>query len=175
MSTFLTLFIVFVCYFIYKFLRKNRLSPEQKELLKVANSNKITDKETITQFVNQEITLEKAKQIQDEIIKENQKKAKAKADREAKAKADREAKAKAERELIEKLSSSNNRTYFCYSIVNTESLLYLINPENNRIIESSRTDLSTLYKEGWRLIDLDKTGRNAQLDGFNAVLRLERN
>ena len=182
MSIFITLCLFGVCYFIYKSVSKNRLTPEQKELLKVATVNNITDQKTIKQLINKEITLEQAKKIQDDIKTEQKRKAKAKAARDAKAKAEREAKekaeweakVKAEKKLIEKLSSANNRTYFCYSLVNTESILYLINPENNSVIESSRTNLSTLYKEGWRLIDVDKTGKTAQLDAFNSIVRLKK-
>ena len=169
-------------YIIYKSVVKNRLTPEEEELLKVANNNQITDERIKMQFIKKEITLEQAKKSQEEKIKEVKRKAKAKAEREAKLKAEREAKAKAEREakakaeraIIEKLTSANNRTYFCSSLVNTESSLYLINPETNNLLESSKTDLSTLYKEGWRLIDVDKTGRSAQLEAFNTVVRLER-
>ena len=126
MSTFITLCLFGVCYLIYKSVSKNRLTPEQKELLKVATVNKITDQKTIKHLINKEITLEQAKKIQDDIKKEQQRKAKSKAARDAKAKAEREAKEKdeleakvnAEKELIEKLSSANHRTYFCYSLVN---------------------------------------------------------
>ena len=182
MSIFITLCLFGVCYLIYKSVSKNRLTPEQKELLKVATVNKITDQKTIKHLINKEITLEQAKKIQDDIKKEQQRKAKSKAARDAKAKAEREAKEKdeleakvnAEKELIEKLSSANHRTYFCYSLVNTTSVLYLIDPANNSIIESSGTDLSSLYKDDWRLIDVDKTGKNAQLDSFNSIVRLKK-
>ena len=90
MSIFITLCLFGVCYFIYKSVSKNRLTPEQKELLKVATVNKITDQKTIKQLINKEITLEQAKKIQDDIKKEQQRKAKAKAARDAKAKAERE-------------------------------------------------------------------------------------
>ena len=117
---------------------------------------------------------QKIKKIKRKAKEAAERKAKEVAERKAKEAAEKEAKAKAEQEIIQKLISANNRTYFCYSLVNTESLLYLINPETNSILESSETDLSRLYKEGWRLIDVDKTGRNAQLDAFNAVVRLEK-
>jgi len=182
MSIFTIICISVICYFIYKSIKKNRLTPEQKELLKVAETNQITDEGIKMHFIKKEITLEEAIQSQKEKTKDAKRKekakaereAKAKAEREAKAKAEREAKAKAEREIIETLTSANNRTYFCSSLVNTESVLYLINPETNNILESSGTNLSSLYKEGWRLIDVDKTGRSAQLEAFNTVARLER-
>ena len=182
MSIFTTLCLIGIGYFIYNSVKKNRLTPEQKELLKVADANQITDEKIKMQFIKKEITLEKAIQSQTEKKKEAKRQAKAKAEKEAKAKAEEEAKAKveeetkakAEKEIIEKLTAANNRTYFCYSLVNTESLLYLINPETNSVLESSKTNLSSLYKEGWRLIDVDKTGKTAQLDAFNSVVRLEK-
>lgn len=182
MYTFIILCLIGVCYFIYKSVEKNRLTPEQKELLKIADANQITDERIKMQFIKKEIPLEEAIKNQKEKIRKEEEKAKleaekearAKAEREARVKAEREARAEAEREIIEKLTSANNRTYFCHSLVNIESLLYLINPETNSVLESSETNLSSLYKEGWRLIDVDKTGRSAQLEAFNTVLRLER-
>ena len=148
------------CYAIYKYVKSNTLTTEQKELLIKAVSNQIVDEEIKMKFIKKEITLEKAIQSQKEKI-----------DKESRVKAEKE---KAEKELIERLSSANNRTYFCYSLVNTESLLYLVNPETNSVLESSATNLTKLYFEGWRLIDVDKTGKNAQLDSLNAVVRLEK-
>ena len=151
-------------YFVYKYIKKNRLSPKQKEFLRIANENQINDVKIREQFLNTEITLVEAIEFQ---------KKKTKAE-EANERKRREALAKAEAELIAKLSSHNNRIYFCYSLVNNNSPLYLINPETNEVLDSSATDLSNLYNEGWKLMDIDKTGKNAQLDSLNTILRFEK-
>lgn len=153
----------FISYFVYKYIKSNRLSPEQKELLRIANENQINDIKIREQFLNTEITLEEAIEFQKKKIKSAE---------DIKRKR-REALAKSEAELIAKLSSHNNRIYFCYSLVNNNSPLYLINPETNKVLDSSATDLCNLYNEGWRLMDVDKTGKNAQLDSLNAILRFE--
>ena len=151
-------------YLVYYYIKKNRLSPEQKELLRLANDNQINDEEIRQQFLNKDITLEDAIAFQVEQEKEKAEKAEK----------ERDAVAKAEEELIAKLSSPNNRIYFCYSLVNTKSPLYLINPATNSILNSSATDLSDLYNEGWKLCDIDKTGQSAQLNDFNSVLQFRK-
>ena len=73
------------------------------------------------------------------------------------------------------LEKSTHRVYFSHSLVNENSPIYLINPTSNDVLLSSETTLKNLYGQGWRLLDLDKTGKSAQLEDFNFVLRLEKN
>jgi uncharacterized membrane protein len=79
-----------------------------------------------------------------------------------------------EEKLLNEMMNSSHRVYFSYSFVNEASAIYLVNPYSNDIIESSQTSLKQLYSEGWKLRDLDKTGKSAQLEDFNFVLRLSR-
>mgnify|MGYP006196376311 CR=1 FL=1 len=51
-------------YFVYKYIKKNRLSPEQKEFLRIANENQINDVKIREQFLNTEITLSEAIEFQ---------------------------------------------------------------------------------------------------------------
>ena len=80
----------------------------------------------------------------------------------------------AEQQLLAELENSKYRLYFSYSLVSEDSSIYLINPLTNNIVESSETSLKKLYQTGWRLVDVDKTGKSAQLSDFNFVLRLEK-
>jgi len=80
----------------------------------------------------------------------------------------------AEQQLLTELENSTYRLYFSHSLVNEDSSVYLINPRTNNIVESSETSLKKLYQSGWRLVDVDKTGKSAQLSDFNFVVRLEK-
>jgi hypothetical protein len=53
--------------------------------------------------------------------------------------------------------------------------MYLIHPSSNMVMQASETTLKQLYAEGWKLLDVDKTGKSAQLNDFNFVLRLSKN
>lgn len=80
----------------------------------------------------------------------------------------------AEQQLLTELENSKYRLYFSHSLVNEDSSVYLINPRTNNIVESSETSLKKLYQSGWQLVDVDKTGKSAQLSDFNFVVRLEK-
>lgn len=81
----------------------------------------------------------------------------------------------AAKERIAALTScEHSRTYFSYSLVNETSPMYLVDPSTNDVIRESETNLAEMYKKGWRLADMDKTGKSAQLESFNMVVRLHR-
>lgn len=67
----------------------------------------------------------------------------------------------------------NEVLFFSYSFVNESSPMYLM--KGDQVIESSKTDLKTMYKDGWRISDLDKTGKSAQFEDFNFVIRMQKN
>ena len=71
--------------------------------------------------------------------------------------------------------TSTHRVYFSYSLVNEDSPIYLVHPNTNSIMDSSETSLKKLYVDGWRLLDIDKTGKSAQLEDFNFIVRLSKN
>ena len=79
-----------------------------------------------------------------------------------------------EKKIITELNKSTERVYFSYSFVSEKSKLMLINPSNNRFIESASTTAEKLYSEGFRIVDIDKTGKSAQLDAFNFVVRFSK-
>ena len=158
-----------IIYVIYRY--SKRLTPEQKELLQAAEREKVTNQSIIERLLKKEITLDQAIIEQEKIEEKERIAAEEKAKRIAEEKAKRIAEEKA---LLDKLSSKNRRIYFSYSLVNTESELYLINPTNNTMLESSKTNLNELYKDGWQIKDIDKTGQSAQFDSFNMLVRLEK-
>ena len=137
------------------YLKINHLNPEQKQLLDDALKNNITDKDLQQKIVSKEISIEEGVNEQQEINAIIKKEAE-------------------EKQLLDNLKDPNSRTYFCYSLLNTESKIFLINPENNDILKSSETNLSALYSEGWKVVDVDKTGKSAQFSSFNTVIRLEK-
>ena len=73
------------------------------------------------------------------------------------------------------MHNSTHRVYFSYSLVNEDSPIYLVHPNTNSIIDLSETTLKKLYADGWRLQDIDKTGKSAQLEDFNFIIRLSKN
>ena len=154
------------------YLKINHLNPEQKQLLDDALKNNITDKNIQQKIISKEISVEKGVNEQQKINEIIKKEAEEKAKKEAEEKARKEAE---EKKLLDTLNDPNSRTYFCYSLLNTESKLFLINPKNNDILQSSETNLLTLYSEGWKVVDIDKTGKSAQFSSFNSVIRLEKN
>jgi len=79
-----------------------------------------------------------------------------------------------EKKIVDELLKSKERVYFSHSFVSEKSKLYLINSPSNQIIESSSTNAEKLYSEGFRIIDIDKTGQSAQLESFNFVIRFSK-
>jgi len=128
-------------------------------------------KPTPEQIAEQEEKNRKLKEEQErqaEIEKEKRK------EQERKRKEQERKRKEAEQQLLAELENSKYRLYFSYSLVSEDSSIYLINPLTNNIVESSETSLKKLYQTGWRLVDVDKTGKSAQLSDFNFVLRLEK-
>jgi Skp family chaperone for outer membrane proteins len=80
-----------------------------------------------------------------------------------------------EQKLLNEMLHSTQRVYFSYALVNESSPMYLIHPSSNMVMQASETTLKQLYAEGWKLLDVDKTGKSAQLNDFNFVLRLSKN
>jgi len=79
-----------------------------------------------------------------------------------------------EKGIIQELLKSNERVYFSHSFVSEKSKLYLINSLNNKIIEGSLTSAENLYSDGFRIVDIDKTGQSAQLESFNFIIRFSK-
>ena len=75
---------------------------------------------------------------------------------------------------IASLLNSSTRVYFSYSFVSEDSYIYMIDSDNNRILEESKTTANKLYSEGFIIEDIDKTGQSAQLDSFNFVIRFSK-
>ena len=75
---------------------------------------------------------------------------------------------------IASLLNSSTRVYFSYSFVSEDSDIYMIDSDNNRILEESKTTANKLYSEGFIIEDIDKTGQSAQLDSFNFVIRFSK-
>ena len=86
-------------------------------------------------------------------------------------------KEKEEKEWIEKqYNEYSHLLLFSDSLVSENSPVYLIreSENGNNIIKSSKTNLKTLYNQGWKLCDIDKTGKSAQLDSINCVMRIQK-
>ena len=75
---------------------------------------------------------------------------------------------------IKSLLNSSSRIYFSSSFVSEDSDIYMIDSDNNRILEESKTTANKLYSEGFIIEDIDKTGKSAQLDSFNFVIRFSK-
>jgi hypothetical protein len=135
-----------ILYFVYKqfFAKKKKLTPEELAAQEAERIKRLEEKK-------RQDEQRKAAQIEHERIR-----------------------TEAEQKLLNELLNSSHRLYFSTSLVNENSSLYLINPQNNEPLVSSKTTLQQLYAQGWRLHDIDKTGKSAQFDGFNFVVRLSR-
>lgn len=75
---------------------------------------------------------------------------------------------------IKSLLNSSTRIYFSYSFVSEDSDIYMIDSDNNRILEETKTTANKLYSEGFIIEDIDKTGQSAQLNSFNFVIRFSK-
>jgi hypothetical protein len=127
------------------------------------------------------IKKKKKKLTPEQIEAQNKKAAQEKALREKKAKDDLKKaqelvkiKKEKEKKILVELTNSDERVYFSYSFVSVKSDLYLINSLNNEIIESSKTCAEELYSQGYKIVDIDKTGKSAQLEAFNFVIRFSK-
>jgi hypothetical protein len=90
-----------------------------------------------------------------------------------KIKIEKKKKVSIKKKAISKATYDGNEVLlFSYSLVNESSPIYQM--KGTRVIESSKTDLKTMYKSGWRISDLDKTGKSAQFDSFNFVIRMQK-
>jgi len=123
----------------------------------------------------------KKKLSPEQIEAQNKKAAQEKALREKKAKDDLKKtqelikiRKEKEKKILLELTNSDERVYFSYSFVSVKSDLYLINSLNNKIIESSKTCAEKLYSQGYKIVDIDKTGKSAQLEAFNFVIRFSK-
>jgi len=79
-----------------------------------------------------------------------------------------------EKKLLSDLLNSNERVYFSYSFVSKTSDLFLIDSSTNNILKFSKTNAEKLYEEGFKIVDIDKTGSSAQLEDFNFVIRFSK-
>ena len=127
------------------------------------------------------IKKKKKKLSPEQIEAQNKKAAQEKALREKKAKDDLKKtqelikiRKEKEKKILLELTNSDERVYFSYSFVSVKSDLYLINSLNNEIIESSKTCAEELYSQGYKIVDIDKTGKSAQLEAFNFVIRFSK-
>ena len=120
------------------------------------------------------LTPEEIAAIETENIKKEEERKKAEAIKEEERKERARVRAEQEAKILNQMLASTHRVYFSYSLVNEDSPIYLIHPKTNSVIDSSETSLKALYSEGWRLLDIDKTGKSAQLEDFNFVVRLSK-
>ena len=70
------------------------------------------------------------------------------------------------------LNDEKEILFFSYALVNEESPLYLMNRFG--VDKDKKTTLKDLYQKGWVLTDIDKTGKSAQLEDFNFIVRLSK-
>jgi len=143
--------------FYYIFFRKNKKNISPEESLRLAQEKEMH---------NKELEIERVKRLEEENKQKEQ--------QERALELQRKKQLEEENEKISNLLNSNIRVYFSYSFVNENSELFLIDPENNSVIQSSVTTPHKLYHEGYRLKDVDKTGQSAQLDSFNFNLRFQK-
>ena len=126
-------------------------------------------------FLSEEEKQKRAEEQARVAEEQRQREAEQRAAAEKAAKEERERRAEAAKETIASLTSCpDSRTYFSYSLVNETSKLYLMNPATNEVVAESETNLAELYEQGWCIADIDKTGKSAQLESFNMVVRLRR-
>ena len=121
-----------------------------------------------------EVRLKKERIEKERIEKEQAEKQKKERELAAKAQAEKE---QDEKEWIEKqYANQSSLLFFSSSLVSENSPLFLIREDYNdsEIIQSSKTNLKTLYSQGWKLSDIDKTGKSAQLDSINCVIRVSK-
>ena len=71
------------------------------------------------------------------------------------------------------LNNKKELVLFSFALVNEKSPLYIID-KYGRVDQKQSTNLVVLYQEGWKLIDIDKTGKSAQLEDFNFIVRLSK-
>ena len=143
-----------VIYFISK--KKKKLTPEEIAAIEAEQIKQEEDRKK-----SEAIKEEETKKI--EAIKEEERKER------LRIRAEEDAK------LLNDMHNSTHRVYFSYSLVNEDSPIYLVHPNTNSIIDLSETTLKKLYADGWRLQDIDKTGKSAQLEDFNFIIRLSKN
>lgn len=79
--------------------------------------------------------------------------------------------------VLRLLTNRDVRVYFCSTLVNEDSTLCLV--EGDGQLASAQesegaTTLRALYKEGWHLSHVEKTGASAQLAAFNFLLTVKR-
>jgi len=121
------------------------------------------------------LTPEEIAAIEAERLEKAEERKKAEAIQEEKRKERARIKAEEEAKILNEMLTSTHRVYFSYSLVNEDSPIYLVHPNTNSIMDSSETSLKKLYVDGWRLLDIDKTGKSAQLEDFNFIVRLSKN
>lgn len=121
------------------------------------------------------LTPEEIAAIEAEEIKKEEERKKAEAIKEEVRKERARVIAEEEAKMLNEMLTSTHRVYFSYSLVNEDSPIYLVHPNTNSIIDRSQTSLKKLYVDGWRLLDIDKTGKSAQLEDMNFIVRLSKN
>jgi hypothetical protein len=111
---------------------------------------------------------EKKKEL--ERKKKKEEKAKAKEEKERKAK---EAEKKKEEEFFKLFETETELIFFTYNLNNENSSLYLVD-QNGKVQTEQETSLKKLYQKYWVISDIDKTGKSAQLEDFNFLIRVAR-
>ena len=148
--------LIFLAILYYFSKKKKKLTPEEIAAIEAERLEKEEERQKAEAIKAEE--RKKAEAIQEEKRKER-----------ARIKAEQEAK------ILNEMLTSTHRVYFSYSLVNEDSPIYLVHPNTNSIMDSSETSLKKLYVDGWRLLDIDKTGKSAQLEDFNFIVRLSKN
>ena len=155
MDTIIGWIIIGVVFYFFIKKKKKKLTPEQIE---AQNKKAAQEKALLEKKAAQEKALLEKKAKDD--LKKAQELVKIKKEKEKK--------------ILVELTNSDERVYFSYSFVSVKSDLYLINSLNNEIIESSKTCAEELYSQGYKIVDIDKTGKSAQLEAFNFVIRFSK-
>jgi|ETN02SMinimDraft_4_1059925.scaffolds.fasta_scaffold46221_2 hypothetical protein len=80
-------------------------------------------------------------------------------------------KKKKEEEFFNLFETETELIFFSYNLYNENSPLYLVNT-NGTVKDEHETSLKKLYQKKWVITDIDKTGKSAQLEDFNFLIRV---
>ena len=102
-------------------------------------------------------------------IKESEKKKEIERQRKKEQKAEK----KKEEEFFKLFKTETELIFFSYSLYNENSSLYLID-DSGKVNTDQETSLKKLYQKNWVISDIDKTGKSAQIEDFNFLIRVAR-
>ena len=102
-------------------------------------------------------------------IKESEKKKEIERQRKKEQKAEK----KKEEEFFKLFKTETELIFFSYGLYNENSSLYLID-DSGKVNTDQETSLKKLYQKNWVISDIDKTGKSAQIEDFNFLIRVAR-